>query len=198
MAVTILQSPTNPNMANANLVYEVSSTVSTAALFQYVLDIQDENRNVLQRIKQQPNPSGYGVFDIGKILPTFVSPDPVWKTEQFATSSYANKEFWVAFGEEWAVSTSGSVVLYNGVGAVAGPPAKSGSNALNTTDGLVEPNSGDWNFDYTNYYAPQAAAVYNSFNEQVILSNASTTQKIQDGEYLTLSVYNGNFDDSPS
>ena len=194
MAVIIQQSPTTPNMANANLVYEVSSTLSTAALFQYVVDIQDADRNVLQRIKQQPNPSSYGVFDLGKIIPTYVSPDPVWKTQQFATSSFANKQFWIAFGEEWASSPSGSVVLYNGVSATAGNPAKSGSYALTATDGLVEPNSGDWNFPYTSYVYMENASQYTTFSHQAALTNAPTTQKIQDGEYATVSLYNGNFD----
>ena len=197
MAITISQSPTSPNMANTNLLYVVDSSQKTQPQFQYVCDIQDSNKSTLQRVKQQPNPSGYGVFDIGRIITSYVSPDPVWKTEQFATSSFANKEYWVAFGEQYGTSVSSSLTTYNGIDTTPSqPPAKSGSYALNLTDGLVNPDSGDWNFASASYYYPEAADLYNTFTDQAILSSAPTTQKVQDGEYLTLSAYNGNFDDS--
>ena len=198
MAITIHQSPTNPNMANADLLYEVSSTKATEPQFQFVLDIQDVNRNTIQRIKQQPNPSGYGVFNVGRILTSYVSPDPVWKTQQFATSSFANKQFWAAFGEQFGTSASSSISTYNGINTTPSQaPAKSGSFALNVTDGLVEPNSGDWNFPSQSYYDPQETAVYDTYSFQNALTNASTTQKIQDGEYATLSLYNGSFRNDP-
>ena len=114
MAITISQSPTSPNMANTNLLYVVDSSQKTQPQFQYVCDIQDSNKSTLQRVKQQPNPSGYGVFDIGRIITSYVSPDPVWKTEQFATSSFVNKEYWVAFGEQYGTSVSSSITTYNG------------------------------------------------------------------------------------
>ena len=193
MAITILQTPNTPNMVNADLVYEVSSNLFTSPQFQFVMDIQDESKTVLQTIKQQPNPSGYGVFDIGNIVANYVDIDPVWKTEQFATSSFANKQFWVAFGEEYGTSLSSSVTLYNGSG-VAGSPAKSGSFALTGTNGLVEVNSGDWNFPTGSYVLMETASDYFTFSHQAALTNAPFTQKIQDGEYATISAYNGNFD----
>lgn len=193
MAITIRQTPNTPNMVNADLIYEVSSNLTTNPQYQYVLDVQDSSRTVLQRIKQQPNPSGYGVFDIGNIVSNYVDIDPVWKTVQFATSSFANKQFWIAFGEEYSTSTSGSVTLYNGSG-VAGDPAKSGSFTLTGTNGLVEINSGDWNFPTASYIFMEAASDYTTFSHQAALTYAPTTQKIQDGEYATVSLYNGNFD----
>ena len=196
MAITISQSPTSPNMSNADLLFEVDSTQKTQPQFQYVCDVQDENKTVLQRIKQQPSPQGYGVFNVGQIITNYLESDNVWKTAEFATSSLSSKEFWVAFGEEYGTSTSGSVTLYNGVAAVSGSPAKSGSYATYLSDGLVEPNAGYWNFASSSYYYPEEADVYNTFSHQVVLSNAPTTQKAQDGEYVTISAYNGNFVDS--
>jgi len=197
MAITIRQSPTSPNMANADLIYEVSSNISTNPQYQFVMDIQDSTRTVLQRIKQQPNPSGYGVFDVGNIVANYVDIDPVWKTKEFATSSFANREFWIAFGEEYGTSTSGSVTLYNGSG-VAGEPAKSGSYPTDITNGLVEINSGDWNFPSSSYYTASAAPTLGSFTLQHNLSYAPTTQKIQEGEYATIALYNGNFNSGSS
>ena len=196
MAITINQEPTTPNMSNADLLYVVDSTQKSQPQFQYVLDIQDENKTTLQRVKQQPNPSGYGVFNVGRILMNYVSPDPVWKTQQFATSSFANKEFWAAFGEQYGTSTSSSISTYNGINATPSQaPAKSGSYALTATDGLVEPNAGYWNFPYTSYVYLENASAYTTFSHQAALTNAPTTQKIQDGEYATVSLYNGNFDE---
>ena len=106
MAITISQSPTSPNMSNADLLFEVDSTQKTQPQFQYVCDVQDENKTVLQRIKQQPSPQGYGVFNVGQIITNYLESDNVWKTAEFATSSLSSKEFWVAFGEEYGTSTS--------------------------------------------------------------------------------------------
>lgn len=192
MAITIEQSPTTPNMANASLIYQVSSNQTTQPQFQIVMDIQNASRTVLQRIKQQPNPSGVGVFEVGQILSNYVGIDQVWKTREFATSSFANEQFWIAFGEEYGSSPSSSIVLYNGSGT-PGNPAKSGSFALTATNGLVEPNAGYWNFPSQSYVAMEPASQYTTFSHQNALTNAPFTQKIQDGEYATISAYNGNF-----
>ena len=184
-------------MANANLIYQISSNQTTQAQFQYVMDIQNASRTVLQRIKQQPNPSGVGVFDVGQIITNYVGIDEVWKTPECATSDNANERFWIAFGEEYGASVSSSVVLYNGSG-VAGSPAKSGSFTLTATNGLVEPNSGAWNFPSGSYVTSSIAPTGGSagFTLQHGLSNAPKTQSIQDGEYATVALYNGNFDNS--
>lgn len=195
MAITIEQSPTTPNMANASLIYQVSSNQTTQPQFQYVLDIQNASRTVLQRIKQQPNPSSVGVFDVGSILTNYVGIDEVWKTAEFATSSFSSKQFWVAFGEEYGTSVSSSVILYNGSG-VAGAPAKSGSVALTAINGLVEPNAGYWNFPSQSYYIDTTVSTAGTFNYQHALTNAPITQSIQDGEYATISLINGNFSGS--
>jgi hypothetical protein len=194
MAITIEQSPTSPNMANANLIYQVSSNQTTQAQFQYVLDVQNANRTVLQRIKQQPNPAGVGVFDVGQIITNYVGIDEVWKTTRFATSSFANEQFWVAFGEEYGTSTSSSITLYNGSGT-AGAPAKSGSWPIDIANGLVEPNSGDWNFPSSSYVTMSLAPGFlETYSYNYGLSYAPTTQKIMDGDYATIAIYNGNFD----
>ena len=74
MAVSLQQYPTSPNIANSNLVYLCTSTEVTQPQFQFVVDIKDENGTLIQRLKQQPNPSSKGVFDLGNILPTQLGP----------------------------------------------------------------------------------------------------------------------------
>ena len=70
MAVSLQQFPTSPNTANDNLVYLCTSTQVTQPQFQFVVDIKDENDVLIQRVKQQPNPSSKGIFDLGNLIPT--------------------------------------------------------------------------------------------------------------------------------
>ena len=196
MAITILQQPTEPNMANADLLFEVSSNVFTQPQFQYVVDVFNSGSSTLiQRVKQQPNPSGYGVFNMRQILSYQLDSDNVWKTAKFATSSLCNKDFVIKFGEEYGTSVSSSVFLYNGITNATSSlaPAKTGSSFYPITDGLVEPNEGGWNFPSSSYYTEEIASTNNTFNHQHNLSYAPTTQSIQDGEYATIALYNGNF-----
>jgi hypothetical protein len=68
MAITITQQPTTPGMTNSDYLFEVSSNQSTQPQFQFIADLTYSGSNtVLQTIKQQPNPSSYGVFNFGQI-----------------------------------------------------------------------------------------------------------------------------------
>ena len=196
MAISINQQPTSPNMGNSNLIFAVGSTEFDEPQFQFVLDIYESgSATLVQRIKQQPNPSGGGFFDIGNIIPTLLESDNVWTASPFATSSESNKDFIIKFGEEYGTSTSSSVVLYDGSGS-PGEPNKTGSAFYTITDGLTnDENEVDWNFASSSYYTPQTASSDEAFTEQVALSSFPLTQSIQDGEYQTISVYNGNVDD---
>ena len=101
------------------------------------------------------------------------------------------------FGEEYGTSLSSSITLYNGISATPGDPAKSASAFYTITNGLVDPNDAvAWNFPSASYYTAESASVYNTFSSQHNLSNASTTQSINDGDYATIALYNGNFDNN--
>lgn len=196
MAISINQQPTSPNMGNSNLIFAVGSTEFDEPQFQFILDIYESgSATLVQRIKQQPNPAGGGFFDIGNIIPTLLESDNVWTASPFATSSESNKDFIIKFGEEYGTSTSSSVVVYDGLGG-AGEPNKTGSAFYTITDGLTnDENEADWNFASSSYYTPQTASSDEAFTEQVALSSFPLTQSIQEGEYQTISVYNGNVDD---
>jgi hypothetical protein len=200
MAITIRQSPTQPNMANNNLVYAVTSNSSSAPQFQFVVDLTlDGSNTVLQRIKQQPNPNNTGVFDMGSIITNYLDSDNNWKAAPFSTASQAAKRFDVKFGEQYGTSSSSSVILYTGVGAVSGSPAVTASAYLYTINGLVDPNDKvDWNFPSASYFTASAVSTTTTFSKQHALTNAPLTQNIQDGEYATISLINGNFTDSTS
>jgi len=57
MAITIQKYPTQPNMANNDLLFVVESNKTSESQYQYVVDIYDSgSATLIQRIKQQPNP----------------------------------------------------------------------------------------------------------------------------------------------
>ena len=198
MAITIRQSPTQPNMANNNLLYAVTSNSSSAPQYQFVADLTySGSATVLQRIKQQPNPNNTGVFDMGSIITNFLASDNSWKAAPFVTASEAGKRFQVRFGEQYGTSASSSVTLYTGVGAVSGSPAVTASSYLYVADGLVNPNDKvNWNFPSASYFTGSAVSTTTTFSKQYALTNAPLTQSIQDGEYATISLFNGNFNGS--
>ena len=81
MSITISNlQPTTPNMSDADLVYRVTSTNVNQSQFRFVCDVQDENRDVLVRLKQQPNPDGNGIFNVGSIIDDYMVADRDWET----------------------------------------------------------------------------------------------------------------------
>jgi hypothetical protein len=196
MAITIQQSPSQPNMANNNLLYAVTSNSSSRPQYQFVVDLTLSGSNaVLQRVKQQPNPNNVGVFDMGSIITNYLDSDNNWKTAQFARASEVSKRFQVKFGEQYGTSASSSVILYTGVASISGSPAVTSSAYFYVANGLTEPNDKvNWNFPSASYYDAEIAsdgAI--TYNLQNTLSNAPLTKSVQDGEYETISLFNGNF-----
>jgi len=193
MSITLHQQPTSPNMANADLLYVVTSNYTTSSQFQYVCDIKDENNVLVQRLKQQPNPSGKGVFNVGQVLLTQLEVDPVWKANIIQGITESAEPFKVFFGEEYATTTYGNTALYNGItNASTGSPALSGSSYYYVIDGLVEPNSGDWNFASSSYYTEFSTptGLTASFNRG--LTPSPRTLTIEEGDYHTVALLNGN------
>ena len=194
MATTLQQYPTSPNMVNNNLVYEVTSTQVSQPQFQYVVDIKDESDSLIQRIKQQPNPSSKGVFDIGQILPSSLGPtDKSWKATTPQTNSFSGGDFNIYFGEEYGTSTSSSVTLYTGVGAVTGSPAVTIPEPINfLLDGVVNPNDlVDWNWNSGSKYQEEDPLDDVTFTHQFGLTDFDVN-KVKEGDYGTISILRGN------
>lgn len=199
MAILIQQSPTTPNMANNTLVFSVTSSQVTQSQFQFVADLTYSGSNtVLQRVKQQANPNARAVFDFGSIITNYLSEDEVWKTAKFATASNSAKRFNVRFGEQYGTSVSSSVTLYTGNANITGSPAVSASNYIYIANGLVDPNDKvNWNFASQSYFqavTTPTASLTTRFEHA--LTYAPITKSVQSTEYETISVFNGNFDDS--
>jgi hypothetical protein len=203
MAINISQFPTLPNMANSDLVFTVTSSQASQPQFQFIADLTySGSATVLQRIKQQPNPSSFGVFDFGQIVGNYLDSDNTWKTAQFTTSSNVAKRFNFRFGEEYGTSTSSSVSVYNGItNATTGSPALSASNYIYIINGLVEPNDAvNWNWPSQSYFQPITASTGlvtgSNVQAQLALTYAPITKSIQRTEYETISLINGNFNGS--
>ena len=195
MALTINQDPTSPNLANGNLVFSVNSTQVAQPQFQYVCDIKDENNNLIQRIKQQPNPTGYGVFDLAMLITANVGPaDGVWKTSvaQDNSGRGCSKDFRIYFGEEYGTSVSSSVTSYTGIGVTTGSAAVSGSNWYTMMDGFSNPNDKvNWNWN-SGSKLTELLIDDSTFRYQYGLTDFPATQSINTNEYQTISLLNGN------
>ena len=184
MAITLQQQPTTPNGAFADLLYVATSTNQNQPQFQFVATISVTGSTDIITLKQQPNPSGKAVFNMGSIAATLLDYDNLWKTQKFATASLAGKTIVTTFGEEYGTSTSSSVSIVN---TITGSP-------LYIIPKVVEPDSGYWNFQSSSYYQ----AVYTSdggvtYSYQHTLSDSPVTKSIRDNEYETISLINGNF-----
>jgi len=201
MAITLSQQPTSPGMTNSDYLFTVTSNSSSQPQYQFIADLTlSGSATVLQRIKQQPNPSFIGVFNFGQIVASYLESDNSWKAAPFITSSNVGKRFSVKFGEEYGTSISSSVSIYNGItNATTGSPALTGSIYYYVADGLVNPyDAVNFNFPSASYFTASAVSTTTTFSKQHALTNAPLTQSIQDGEYATISLINGNFTNSTS
>jgi len=184
MAITIQQDPTTPNVANSNLVYVVTSNLSSNAQFQYVLDIRDNSDTLIQRVKQQPNPSAKGVFDIGNIIPTQLGTDAVWNTDAAVTQSNVGQDFKITFGEEYGSSPSSSLTQsYN---------ETSGSEYYFYFDGFQNESAlKNFNWNSASKYDEEDTDG-GTFTHQNGLTDFPATQSIRLEDYHTISFLNGN------
>jgi len=215
MAIEFITSPTSPNIVNNNLVYMVSSSLATNPQYQYVVDIKDYDDNLIQRIKQQPNPNNLGVFDVGKIL-TYNS-DNIGGGQNakyrnnipFNTLNAYHKDFKLYFGEEYGTSLTSSITIYNGEG-LTGDPAVTASECLVTTKGTLDiseqTNGYNWasSSKYQPYFLVSNGYVLNAQNEavrdatleldNVWLTDFNNTSSLTPDDYMTLHFFVGDLE----
>ena len=198
MAITINQEPTSPNLANHDLLFQVSSTQISQPQFQYVCDIKDNNGTLIQRIKQQANPNGDATFNLSQIIVNDLGvADKVWEASIDGEFNTASTEYEVYFGEEYGTSVSSSITLYDGAGSV-GAPNTTGSQYYFMLDGVLNPQQlQNWNWASSSkldYQTPSSTEVYSHQNGLTLFNTSS----IRFGDYHTISFLNGNVaGDSP-
>jgi len=204
MAITIQQYPEQINMANADLVWVVTSNESTSDQYQFICDVQDGCGNVLTTIKQQPNPSDKGVFNLGRIIKQYLDYDNIALTAAspgslFKKNQETAKFFKIAFGEEYGTSPSSSVTTYTGVGAGTGNPAQTGSLPYYYfINGYVDPNDGSFNWDTGSNFIYETTPAAGTFSHNVCLTDAPRTQYAKSTDYQSISFLNGNLTEDTS
>lgn len=169
MAVTFTQTPTTPNGSQSTIVYGVDGISQGEGIYQakYVCDIRDNETNeLLVRLKQPANNSGYGVFEISDVLHDYMEYDEIWTTTTVAKSVSNVKDFKIEFGEEYALSEGGNPTVY---------PAQI-SDTLTIYPAVTDPIDG-FNWDSGSYY--------NDF-----LSNSPQGLFVRPEDYGTLSKLN--------
>ena len=215
MAIEFITSPTFPNIVNNNLVYKVSSSLATNPQYQYVVDVKDNDNNLIQRVKQQPNPNNLGVFDVGKLL-TF-NTDPIGGGQNgkqrngvaFNTLNSYHDNFKIYFGEEYGTSLTSSIELYDGNGSL-GSPAVTASKSVIVTKGTLDisEQTNGYNWASSSKYQPYFL-VSNGFklntqneavrNEKIELDNVwltdfNNTSSLTPKDYMTLHFFVGDLE----
>jgi hypothetical protein len=142
MAVSVLMSPTTPNVTNTNLVYTLSSSLSGNPQFRYVTDIYESgSTDLLGSLYTYPNFHGTVNIDVSRELNDRLDWDNFWKITGSAAPINAVKTFDLRFGEQYGTSLSSSVTTYTG----------STSNYLQVFPGHVYANQGSYNFNTSSF-----------------------------------------------
>lgn len=166
MAVTILDTPEIYSPAYNDIVFVVTSDKKTQANFRYIADVYIGTDMI--RLPLLPHPTyGSGAFNVGRIVETYVNSDISKDTYGFQQNLNSYKSFYVRFGEEYGLSTSGTTVYPNQV----------------TSSTIYGWNSNiDFlpfqNYTYTDYVAQPSGALVTTR----LLTNQPTEVKIRDDE----------------
>jgi hypothetical protein len=208
MSITILQNPTPITLSNSDLIWEVTSSFVTSSQFQYVCSLQDGCGNVLTTVQQRPNQNGKGVFNLGRIIKQYLDYDEyaldIGKGlggSLFNKNTETAKFFKVAFGERYGTSPSSSTNVYNGiVNNITGSPSNTGSiSSYYFINGVLDRNYGQWNWDTSSYFKMETTPNNSSsFSYNVGLTSSPREFYIQDTDFHSVSLLNGNLNSSTS
>lgn len=194
MAITVRQNSTSPGIGNGHLIQSVTSNSGSRPQFRFVTDINDKDGALLQRVKQQANPNGTGIFDLGNIIPTYLGPtDAVWDITTPTANTACGKDFKIRFGEEYGTSSTGSTVIYTGDDPdAAGTPNASGSDYIFLLDGHINANDMTaFNWPSSSKYDEESTDGSTTFTHQNGLTSFDT-QSVRLGDYATISFLRGN------
>src|SRR5436853_1651468 len=105
----ITQTPQKFSPAYNELIYVAHSDNTANLNYKYICDIYGADGTTrLARIKRIPQPDGYGVFDLHRILENYISCDP-GDTSGISSNTKSYCAYIVKFGEEYGAATSGPV-----------------------------------------------------------------------------------------
>jgi hypothetical protein len=113
------------NQAYNPIMWSISSNQTTQPNFKYVFDLYVNGATgYTYRLKQNPNPQGYGVIDVSSFLQPFTDVDLYAPETAIYPLFYGNSRNTVATvevkaGEEYSVN--GALTIFNGSGATGSP-----------------------------------------------------------------------------
>src|ERR1017187_1852309 len=106
--MTITQYPSKFSPAYNELVYVVQSSNISQPNYKYICDIYNADGSTrLARIKRIPQPDGYGLFDLHRILENYLGYDIDAATGGFTINGKSYYGYIVKFGEEYGSGPSG-------------------------------------------------------------------------------------------
>jgi len=190
MPVTIFQQANQLNVSNTDLLFGVSSSFATGSQFQYILNLYNTGSNLLTTIKQQPNPSYRGVFNISNITNQYLDydTDPILfqagVDSIYYQMSNTAQYFKIDVTEQTGSSISSSVW-------VNPTPTNTSYGWIYLLNGTQNPNAGQFNWISTPYFRPEPTPTINTFNHNVALTRASRTQYVDSTDFMTISMLNG-------
>lgn len=137
MAVTVLGSPTSPNVTGTKLVYSLSSSLAVNPQYQYVVDIHiSGSSDRLTRLYAYPNEYGSGIVEVSRVLSDRLNYDNDWKTTGGTLATDSFKKFTLHFSESYSTSISSSTAVYSG----------NATEDIEVFLGTVDANAGSFNF----------------------------------------------------
>jgi hypothetical protein len=142
MAVLTLQSPTSPNTSKGHLVYTLYSQLSSLAKYRYLVDVYESGSgDYITTLKAYPNLEGTCNIDLARELDDQLEYDLAFNVRgafPIYPPTGSVKTFDLRFGEEYALSYSGSLSSYPGIQ----------SNYLKVFPGEWISNQGSYNFNF--------------------------------------------------
>lgn len=126
MAISAVNySPHIWNQAYNPIMWSISSNQVSQPNFKYVFDLYVNGATgYTYRLKQNPNPGGYGMIDISSYLQPYTdvdlyAPETIFVSTWYSDSSNIAANVLVKAGEEYSVN--GALTIFNGSGATGAP-----------------------------------------------------------------------------
>jgi len=200
MAITIDRQPNDIQPVNSDgLYYVLSSTQSASKLkYRYIFEVY-VNGSIVFEGKSTPNTNDKGVIDIGEILRNYTN--STVKIEDHLASLYIHDtekfsrydeneviEYYVKFGEEWAISANTSVIQYNGIDDSPGAPGR--QSLIRKTYNATYPNNTYSNYEEFEYEPYIMSGNPIQYESGLFLTNAPRIQEVSLNDRGTLSFFN--------
>lgn len=182
--VQINQSPTLPNGTQADLIFTLECPNSADPQFRYICRVKQDSAagDTIAQFKQVPNSTGYGVFDVSRILDNAMGYDLAQKTIGFAASTNNNiRTFEIAFGaQSGSTATSALSDLSINVSASLPPDTI-------FIPAVVERDAGTFNWDSSAY----TSLTNCPNNTRDTNNNPVSILPVSSSDWLTMSTLHG-------